>query len=83
MAKRKKRAKNQRRNELTKGIFTVLEADPKKAFSYKDIAQKLGVIDTQGRNELIKRLGQLKAKNRIREEGHGLYAAIESKGERF
>ena len=83
MAKRKKRAKNQRRNELTKGIFTVLEASPKKTFSYKDIAQKLGVTDTQGRNELIKRLGQLKAKNRIREVGQGQYAVIESRGERF
>ena len=83
MAKRKKRAKNQRRNELTRGIFTVLESAPKKTFSYKDIAQKLGVTDTQGRNELIKRLGQLKAKNRIRETGRGQFAALDGKSERF
>lgn len=83
MAKRKKRANNQRRNELTKGIFTVLESAPKKSFSYKDIAEKLGVTDTQGRNELIKRLGQLKAKDRIRETGKGQYEALNGGSERF
>ena len=83
MAKRKKRASNQRKNELTKGIFTVLEGSPKKSFSYKDIAQKLGVTDTQSRNQLIKRLGQLKAKNRIREVSRGQFAVLEGRGDKF
>ena len=83
MAKRKKRASNQRKNELTKGIFTVLEGSPKKSFTYKDIAQKLGVTDTQSRNQLIKRLGQLKAKNRIREVSRGQFAVLEGKGDKF
>ena len=83
MAKRKKRASNQRKNELTKGIFTVLEGSPKKSFSYKDIAQKLGVTDTQSRNLLIKRLGQLKAKNRIREVSRGQFAVLEGRGDKF
>lgn len=83
MAKRKKRASNQRKNVLTKGIFTVLEGSPKKSFSYKDIAQKLGVTDTQSRNQLIKRLGQLKAKNRIREVSRGQFAVLEGRGDKF
>lgn len=77
MSKRKKKARNHRRNEITKGIFTVLESEPKKSFNYKQIAAKIGVGDTQDRNTLIKRLGQLKEKKRILEVGRGSYKALE------
>ncbi|RDY59799.1 ribonuclease R [Flagellimonas nanhaiensis] len=73
MSKKKKRAKGQRKNEITKGIFTVLEKEPNKSFNYKQIASKLGITDTQDRNLLIKRLGQLKATNRIQESERGKY----------
>ncbi|RIV44650.1 ribonuclease R [Flagellimonas pelagia] len=73
MSKKKKRAKGQRKNEITKGIFTVLEKEPSKSFNYKQIASKLGITDTQDRNELIKRLGQLKASDRIAEVERGKY----------
>ena len=76
MSKKKKRVKSQRKNEITKGIFTVLEEQPKKQFNYKQIASRLNIRDTAGRNLLIKRLGQLKAKNRILEESKGKYKAI-------
>ncbi|MGP1991755.1 ribonuclease R [Zobellia laminariae] len=78
MSNNKKKARNHRANEITKGIFTVLEKDPKKSFNYKQIAAKLGLVNTQDRNQLIKRLGQLKEKNRIQEEGRGNYMAMES-----
>ena len=73
MSKKKKRARSQRKNEITKGIFTVLEAEPKKSFNYKQIASKLGITDTKSRNDLIQRLGQLKAKERIVEQERGRY----------
>ncbi|KAB5488884.1 ribonuclease R [Flagellimonas hadalis] len=73
MSKKKKRSRSQRKNELTKGIFTVLEKEPSKSFNYKQIAAKLGVTDTQDRNELIKRLGELRASDRIVEEEKGKY----------
>ena len=73
MSKKKKRAGSQRKNEITKGIFTVLEKEPSKAFNYKQIASKLGITDTQDRNLLIKRLGQLKASDRIVEPERGKY----------
>ena len=78
MSNNKKKARNHKANEITKGIFTVLEKDPKKSFNYKQIAAKLGLDNTQDRNQLIKRLGQLKEKNRIQEEGRGNYMALES-----
>ncbi|NNM17366.1 MAG: ribonuclease R [Croceitalea sp.] len=73
MSKNKKRARSQRKNEITKGIFTVLENEPNKSFNYKQIASKLDISDTQGRNELIKKLGQLKQKERITEVEQGKF----------
>ncbi len=79
MSKRKKRARSHRKNEITKGIFTVLEAEPKKSFNYRQIGSKLNIRDTEGRNLLIKKLGQLSAKKRILEESKGKYKALNSK----
>ncbi|MCL6266628.1 ribonuclease R [Flagellimonas myxillae] len=73
MSKKKKRASSQRKNEITKGIFTVLEKEPSKSFNYKQIASKMGISDTRDRNALIKRLGQLKATDRILEVERGKF----------
>lgn len=78
MSKKNKKAKNHRKNEITKGIFTVLEKEQNKSFNYKQIAAKIGVTDAHERNVLIKRLVQLKEKKRIVEESRGRYKAIAS-----
>lgn len=77
MSKRNKKAKNHKANEITKGIFTVLEKEPNKSFNYKQIAAKNGITDAQDRNTLIKRLVQLKEKKRIREVDRGNYQMLE------
>jgi ribonuclease R/exosome complex exonuclease DIS3/RRP44 len=77
MSNRNKKARNHKTNEITKGIFTVLEKEPNKTFTYKQIAAKIGVTDTQDRNTLIKRLVQLKEKKRIREVDRGNYQMLE------
>ena len=76
MSKKKKKARNHRKNEITKGIFTVLEKDPNKTFNYKQIAAQLGLDNTQDRNQLIRKLGQLKESKRITEEERGRYKAL-------
>lgn len=76
MSKSKKKSQNTRKNEITKGIFTVLEKEPQKSFNYKEIAAKIGIVDANDRNNLIKRLVQLKEKKRILEESRGNYKAI-------
>lgn len=73
MSKKKKKSNNPRKNEITKGIFTILEKEPSKSFTYKQLATKLGITDPQDRNFLIKRLGQLKASDRIIEPERGKY----------
>lgn len=77
MSKRNKKANNHRKNEITKGIFTVLEKEPSKSFNYKQIAAKIAVTDAQDRNILIKRLAELKEKKRILELEKGQYKVLE------
>ncbi|WP_088339960.1 ribonuclease R [Robiginitalea sediminis] len=76
MSKKKKRAKNHLTNEVTKGIFSVLEKEPRKSFNYKQIAAQLQLSTPEERNLLIKRLGQLTQKKRIEETSRGKYKAI-------
>ena len=76
MSKKKKRAKEQLKNEITKGIFSVLESEPNKSFNYKQIASRLDIQDTEGRNLLISRLSQLDKGKRIRETSRGKYRAL-------
>lgn len=76
MSKRNKKAKNHRQNEITKGIFTVLEKEPTKSFNYKQIAAKIGITDAHDRNALIQRLAQLKEKKRIEESERGNYKVL-------
>lgn len=77
MSKRNKKARNHKTNEITKGIFTVLEQEPNKSFNYKQIAAKTGITDAQDRNTLIKKLVQLKEKKRIREVDRGTYQVLQ------
>ena len=76
MSKKKKRAKSHKRNEITKGIFSVLEKEPSKSFNYKQIASKLELLDTENRNLLIRRLGELRNEKRILENARGKYQAM-------
>ena len=78
MSKRNKKAKNHRKNEITKGIFTVLEKEPNKSFNYKQIAAKNAITDAQDRNMLIQRLNELKEKKRILETDRGQYKVLEN-----
>ncbi|PIB39392.1 ribonuclease R [Maribacter sp. 4G9] len=77
MSKRNKKSRDHRKNEITKGIFTVLEKEPSKSFNYKQIAAKIGVTDAHDRNTLIQRLTQLKEKKRIQEVSKGSYQVLD------
>ncbi|MFI2741684.1 ribonuclease R [Zhouia sp. PK063] len=76
MSRKKKRAQKHRINEITKGIFSVLEKNQSQTFNYKQIASKIGIIDANGRNQLIKKLVELKEKKKIQEVERGKYQAI-------
>ncbi len=71
MTKQAKKLAKQKKHELTKGIFSVLESNQNESFNYKQIAAKLNISDAAGRDMLIKRLVQLKEKKKILEPERG------------
>jgi len=74
--KKKRRTKKKNTSNLTNTILSILKKDRNKSFNYKQIAAILGVNDTSSRNQIIKKLQQLKAKQEIEEIERGKYKAI-------
>ena len=73
--KRKKKSKKGIPN-LTDVILKILKKERNKSFNYRQIAAKLEVNDTNSRNQIIKKLQELKAKKEIEEVDRGKFKAI-------
>jgi ribonuclease R/exosome complex exonuclease DIS3/RRP44 len=66
MTKRKRKKSSQNKiNNLSQKILSILREHPEKTFNYKQIAAKLKVNDASGRNQIIKKLNQLAGKKDI------------------
>ncbi|MDG5491060.1 ribonuclease R [Psychroserpens sp. SPM9] len=77
MTKKKKRKSSHNKiSNLTNTILSILKKDRNQTFNYKQIAAKLGVNDASSRNQIIKKLQQLKAKQEIEEVDRGKFKAI-------
>ncbi len=77
MTKRKKRkSKSNKISNLTNTILGILKKDRNQSFNYKQIAAKLGVNDASSRNQIIKTLAKLAAKQEIEQVDRGKYRAI-------
>ncbi|WP_299121311.1 ribonuclease R [uncultured Winogradskyella sp.] len=74
--KKKRRSSNNKISNLTNTILSILKKDRNQSFNYKQIAAKLGVNDASSRNQIIKKLQQLKAKQEIEEVERGKFKAI-------
>jgi len=76
MKRKKKRKSNNKISNLTNTILSILKNERNKSFNYKQIAAKLGINDASSRNQIIKTLQRLKAKQEIEEEERGKFKAI-------
>ena len=76
MARKKRKKRSTKINNLTQTILTILKKDRNKSFNYKQIAAKIGVNDASSRNQIIKTLKSLKAKQEIIEVDRGKFKAI-------
>ncbi|WP_026754364.1 ribonuclease R [Sediminibacter sp. Hel_I_10] len=77
MTKRKKgKPSNNKISNLTNTILSILKKDRNQTFNYKQIAAKLGVNDASSRNQIIKKLQQLKAKEEIEEVERGKFKIV-------
>ncbi|EDP69499.1 putative exoribonuclease [Flavobacteriales bacterium ALC-1] len=74
--KKKRKSKKNKISNLTNTILSILKKERNQALNYKQIAAKLGVNDASSRNQIIKKLQQLKAKQEIEEVDRGKFKAI-------
>ena len=76
MSRKKKRKPRKGIPNLTNAILSILKKDRNRTYNYKQIAAKLGVNDASSRNQIIKKLQQLKLKQEIEEVDRGKFKAI-------
>lgn len=74
--KKHRKSSNNKISNLTNTILSILKKDRTQTFNYKQIASKLGVNDASSRNQIIKKLAELKAKEDIKEIDRGKFQII-------
>ncbi|MFY0602391.1 MAG: ribonuclease R [Flavobacteriaceae bacterium] len=65
--------------DLTRNILKVLKEDSDKFYNYKQIAAKLKVTNTDGKNQIIKKLQELKLDKKIKEIDRGKFQINEDR----
>ena len=60
--------------DLTKSIFKILNEDASNSQNYKQIAAKMGISDTDGKTQVLKKLAELTANKKIKEIDRGKFA---------
>ncbi|ARN78492.1 ribonuclease R [Nonlabens spongiae] len=78
MKKKKNRKSKTKFKNLSQSVLNVLKQDPNKNFNYKQVCGKLSITDSSGRNQVIKKLHQLKAKGKIEEVDRGKFKIIKA-----
>ena len=73
MSNRHGKPSKKKENDFSSKIYKILAKDSNKSFNYKQIAAILEVDDTQSRNDIIKELKYLAAKEQIEEVERGKY----------
>ncbi|GAB5565140.1 MAG: ribonuclease R [Winogradskyella sp.] len=76
--KRKKKSRKNNISNLTNTILGILKKERNKSFNYKQIAAIIGVNDASSRNQIIKTLAKLAAKQEIEQVDRGKFRAIVS-----
>ncbi|WP_438989401.1 ribonuclease R family protein [Polaribacter sp.] len=65
--------------DLTRNIFRILNEDSSKFYNYKQIAGKLGISDTDGKTQILKKLAELTATEKIKEVDRGKFQINEDR----
>lgn len=77
MKKKNKPTKTKLLN-LSQSVVNVLKKDANKTFNYKQVCAALGITDTSGRNQVIKKLHSLKSTGKIEEANRGGYKLVKA-----
>ncbi|MDB4204673.1 ribonuclease R [Polaribacter sp.] len=76
MTKKKKKIYKKKGNvvkDITKNIFRILNEDSSKSYNYKQVAAKLKISDTNGKNQIIQKLAELMATKKVLEVERGKF----------
>ena len=76
MTKKKKKIYKKKGNvvkDITKNIFRILNEDSSKSYNYKQVAAKLKISDTDGKNQIIQKLAELTATKKVLEVERGKF----------
>ena len=65
--------------DLTRNIFKILNEDSDKFYNYKQIAAKMGISDTDGKTQILKKLAELTANKKIKEVDRGKFQINEDR----
>ena len=80
MKKRRKKKSKKGISNLTNTILSILKKERNKSFNYKQIAAILSVNDASSRNQIIKTLAKLTAREEIEQVDRGKFKAILTAG---
>jgi len=85
MSKKKKIYKKKGKviKDLTRKIFKVFNEDADKAYNYKQIASRIRIIDSDGKNQIIRRLGELTVSKKVIEVEKGKFKINEERKYHF
>ncbi|PCH77768.1 MAG: ribonuclease R [Flavobacteriaceae bacterium] len=64
--------------DLTRKVLRIFNNNPDGLYNYKQIASKIKIEDTDGRNQIIKKLAALKIEEKIEEVDRGKYKLLAS-----
>ncbi|WP_233898905.1 ribonuclease R [Tenacibaculum piscium] len=65
--------------DLTLKIFKILKEDTSKTYNYKQIASKIGITDSDGKSQVLKKLVELHETKKIKELDRGKYQINEDR----
>jgi ribonuclease R/exosome complex exonuclease DIS3/RRP44 len=78
MNKDKKRNSKTKFPNLSQSVLNAIKQDPNQSYNYKQICAQLDITDSSGRNQVIKKLHQLKSKGKIEEIDRGKFKIIKA-----
>jgi ribonuclease R/exosome complex exonuclease DIS3/RRP44 len=81
MSKKKKFYKKKGKvvKNLTRNIFKILNEDSNQSYNYKQIAARMGISDTDGKSQILKKLVELTANKKVKETDRGKYQINEER----
>ncbi|MBV1888590.1 MAG: ribonuclease R [Urechidicola sp.] len=81
MSKKKKKIYKKKNNSikhLSENVLKIFNQNSSQTFNYKQIASKLHIVDTYGKQQIIHKIEELKSKGKIEETDRGKFKVLQN-----